>query len=490
MDGSRLRMAVSATWPELTRDLTRLAEAASDPKLPQDPPWTVYLPRSFPEAEARIGPLDPRVVLRPLPTEPEAIQRHGLLFLPGPYVVPGGRFNELYGWDSWFIQRGLVRSGEHALARSQYEQIRFEIEHYGRVLNANRSYYLTRTQPPLFTRMLRDALGPDPDPEALAAGLEAAERVHSLWTCPPRLDPATGLSRYRDDGQGPAPEVLASERDAAGRTHYERIVQHLEDLAARGHDVRRFLGEHGLTSLAYLGDRSMREGGYDPSHRFGPLSLDIVRHAPVCLNTMLWVTERDLAWGYRQLGEPALAARYERWAGARATRLLGACFDENEGLFFDLDLDAGTRSGYPFLSTFIPLWAGLATEHQAARVRERLPLFERQGGLMASPYVTGCQWDAPFGWAPLHLFAVAGLARYGYVADARRVAEAFVTCIAEDFEVTGVFREKYDAERASGRTDGIEFGYETNEIGFGWTNGVLLELLDFLETGIIELPTY
>jgi alpha,alpha-trehalase len=145
----------------------------------------------------------------------------------------------------------------------------------------------------------------------------------------------------------------------------------------------------------------------------------------------------------------------------------------------------GKRRPYPFATTFWPLWAQLASPQQAAAVRGNLPLFERPGGLRTSDRVTGSQWDAPFGWAPLQLFAVLGLERYGYVDDAHRIARAFLTMVVEDFERRGAIVEKYDVERRSSQVEaGIRFGYAENVVGFGWTNGVFLELAQRFEPSV------
>ena len=285
--------------------------------------------------------------------------------------------------------------------------------------------------------------------------------------------------------------MLADEIDAEGRDHYDRIALRLLEDRAQGADVDRFLTADGrLTHLAFLGDRSMRESGFDTSDRFGPLSLDIPRYAPVCLNTFLWMYERDLAEMWTAVG---MAERGQAWrahADARGEVLRRLAFDPREGMFFDVWLgDDAPRTPYPFLTTFLPLFAGLASPEEAEAVRAQLHRFERLGGLVCSPHVTGCQWDAPFAWAPLHLFAVGGLHRYGFVEDARRVAGRLIETIHSDWKNTGVFKEKYDAEAGSGDVEsGLRYGYATNEIGFGWTNGVVLELLRYLETGFIELP--
>lgn len=494
IDGARLRAAVAAVWPSLVRGPAHLRTAAQDPKLDapgRDP--VVYLPRSFDPAEvrARLEAEHPGATegleLRPLPAEPTALDRHGLLYQPGRYVVPGGRFNELYGWDAAFIQRGLLLGDEVELAVSMLEQLAFQIERYGMVLNANRTYYLTRSQPPLFTRMVWDAHRLDPCRARLARMLPLAVRYHALWVSPPRLEPETGLARYRDAGHGPAPEVLASERDADGLDHYARLARHLAALSAAGHPVDHLLDGDHPSALAYLGDRSMRESGFDASDRFGPLNLDVVRYLPVCLNTFLVQMERDIADLCRAVGEDP--GPWDRAAATRAARIEADLFDEALGLYADFDLERGGSSGYPFLTTFLPLWAGIAAPERARRVRDQLPRFERPGGLVTSQRISGCQWDAPFGWAPLQLFAVSGLHRYGFESDARRIAERFLSTVQREYDRTGCFREKYDVTSMSGDLDGrIAFGYPTNEVGFGWTNAAVLELLEYLDTGAPPLP--
>jgi alpha,alpha-trehalase len=132
---------------------------------------------------------------------------------------------------------------------------------------------------------------------------------------------------------------------------------------------------------------------------------------------------------------------------------------------------------YPFATTFWPLWAGLASPQQAAAVAAQLPRFARPGGLRTSERVTGNQWDAPFGWAPLQLFAVQGLARYGFGAQANGIARGFLSLVVEDFERRGAIVEKYDVERRTSDVSAIQFGYAENQVGFGWTNGVFLEVL-------------
>jgi alpha,alpha-trehalase len=136
---------------------------------------------------------------------------------------------------------------------------------------------------------------------------------------------------------------------------------------------------------------------------------------------------------------------------------------------------------YPFLTTFYPLWAGIASPQEAARVVGNLPLFERPGGLQTSTSESGDQWDAPFGWAPLELIGVEGLRKYGYRIEADRISVSFLSMVAEQYRDTGMILEKYDVVRRSSELNReIRFGYRTNEAGFGWTNAVFINLLDAL----------
>jgi alpha,alpha-trehalase len=319
----------------------------------------------------------------------------------------------------------------------------------------------------------------------LARALPALEKTHRFWTSPPHLAGSSGLSRYFDVGQGPAPEVVSAERDAEGRTHYDRVLAFYRSQGERidAYAVDEFYDRKrdALTPLYYVGDRSMRESGFDPSERWGPFGVDVIHHAPVCLNVLLYQLENDLAAITLALGNEAGARRWGALAAERRVRIDRMLWDEKAGLYFDWNWKRGQRRHYPFATTFWPLWAGLASPAQAAAVRNNLPLFERPGGVRTSSHESGSQWDAPFGWAPLQLFAVLGLQRAGYADDARRLARAFVSLVIEDFERRGAIVEKYDVERRSSEVAArIRFGYSENVVGFGWTNGVVLELLPLL----------
>lgn len=489
-------------WHTLTRSNRDLAAAAVDPKFKPKPSsnggstptqrWPVYVASDVNlraverSLRAQLKPQDfARTELRKLPAR-GGVDEPGLLYLPRPYVVPGGRFNEMYGWDSYFIQVGLLRDGETRLALDMVENFLYEIEHYGQILNANRTYYLTRSQPPFLTRMILGVYAKSRDRAWLARAAPAVENYYLYWDEGMHESGETRLSRYFDLGEGPAPEVIADERDAEGRTHYDRVREFYKTHEVTDYDVSKFYdrARDELTQAFYKGDRSMRESGFDPSNRFGPFSADITSHNPVCLNSLLYVYERDAAEIMRLLGRPRAAALWDGRADARREQVNRLMWDERDGLYYDYNFVRREVRRYPFVTTFYPLWAGIATKEQAARVVSNLRLFERAGGLRTSTNVSGSQWDAPFGWAPTQLIAVEGLRRYGYAAEANRVSVNFLSTVLKDFVEHNTIVEKYDVEaRTSSLGAGLRFGYTSNEIGFGWTNAAFTELYAQLPAG-------
>jgi alpha,alpha-trehalase len=498
LDG--VRTYIKNTWRVLTRTLADLPAAAVDPKLhrPPDSTWTVYVPptddlaRITAAVDAAVrGPERRRIVLSALPADHLNIQEHGLLFLPHPYVVPGGRFNEMYGWDSYFILLGLIRDGELELARDLVDNFVYEIAHYGTILNANRTYFLSRSQPPFLTRMAIAVFERTRDREWLRGVWPAITKHYAFWVTGAHRFADLGLSRYYDFGDGPAPEVLADERDAEGKTHYDRVREYYRTHEVTDYDVRLYYDRQAdrLTPLFYRGDRSMRESGFDPSNRFGPFSVDIIHYAPVCLNSLLYQMERDAAEIARILELPGEAQRWTDRARYRADRVNRTLWDATAGLYFDYNTRTRALRHYEFATTFYPLWTGLATPEQARRVRDNLKRFEAPGGILTSRTTSGSQWDAPFGWAPLQLIAVDGLRRYGYDEDADRIATKFVALVTKEFREHGTIVEKYDVtRRESDVAADIRYGYSANQVGFGWTNGVVLELLAGLETPAFAVP--
>ncbi len=478
---------IDQSWQTLTRSNKELAQAAADPKFPvgvnQRLPVYVSSKEDLHRVELSLRRQMTasdlaKIEIRKLPPTVDEIH-HGLLYLPHPYVVPGGRFNEMYGWDSYFIQVGLLRAGEIELARNMADNFIYEIENYGKVLNANRTYYLTRSQPPFLTQMVLGVYRRTHDRAWLRKALPAIETYYRYWTTGPHLVKETGLSRYYDSGDGPAPEVVADERDEHGRTHYERTREYYRNHQVTDYDVSDYYDRERdrLTDLYYKADRAMRESGFDPSNRFGQFNADILNYNPVCLNSLLYVMETQTAEIERVLGRRAQAETWLRKARIRRARMNRLMWDRKDGLYYDYNFKTKQVRRYPFITTFYPLWSGIASPVQAARIERNLTLFERPGGLRTSTTVSGSQWDAPFGWAPMQMIAVDGLRRYGYASAANRISVNFLSLVLKEFNEHNVIVEKYDVERrTSAIREGLKFGYSSNEIGFGWTNAAFIEL--------------
>jgi len=431
---------------------------------------------------------------------PAQLPIQGLLFLPNPYVVPGGRFNEMYGWDSYFILRGLLQDGKRDLARGMIENFFYEIENYGAVLNANRTYYLTRSQPPFLTSMVMAQYGADraagqADASWLARAYSYCKRDYALWTHAPKLAGKTGLSRYFDVGEGPVPEIADDPEYYADVAtwllqHGDRQTGYIAATLAGGVGpplrVPRCEGkpcansrEVSLTADYYRGDRAMRESGFDISFRFGPFSGSTHHYAPVCLNSLLYKEETDLAEMAQLLGYHAQARIWRARSRHRQSLFRRYLWNRTQGMYFDYDLATGKQSAYDYASTFYPLWAGLATPREAQAVLRKLALFEQPGGIAMSDRVTGVQWDKPYGWAPIEMIVVEGLRRYGFNSDAGRVSKEFLATVLDNYRREGTIREKYNVVTRTTEAS-VTAGYQGNVVGFGWTNGTFLVLLHAL----------
>jgi alpha,alpha-trehalase len=508
---------ISASWEILTRSPSN-CKAYQDIKTDGDPvlyfPADFAIPNALREMQARCRIRFehlPRKIDRIGPSNINDNQPEGLLYLEHPYVVPGGQFNEMYGWDSYFIIRGLLRDRHLDLAKGMVENFFFEIDNYGGVLNANRTYYLTRSQPPFLSSMVlavyeAQAQQGSPDLPWLERAYGFLVRDYKQWTEAPHLAGDTGLSRYFDQGQGPVPEILGDPRHyylgAAqfflkheglesphlvvfnGQNSPPGLLGHIfavpncaPDPAAKQSQPCAPNGHMALTAEFYKGDRSMRESGFDVSFRFGPFGAETHHYAPVCLNSLLYKTETDLERMAGMLGKSGEAETWKAKAAARKQRIEKYLWNSSRGLFFDYDFTKSAQSTYEYATTFYPLWAGLASSEQARAVAQNLSLFEQPGGLAMSRQDTHAQWDYPYGWAPVHLLAAEGLRRYGFNEDSDRIAYKFLLTVLMNFTRDGTVREKYDVVTESDRTH-INAGYRQNVVGFGWTNAAFLELLN------------
>ena len=516
---------ISSGWDSLTRSMTE-CQSIVDPKLSAAP--VLYLPKDWPEpAAVEKLAANCNVRVEHLPTEihtlgeidTSKLEPPGLLYLENKYVVPGGRFNEMYGWDSYFIIRGLLRAGRVELARGMVDNFFFEIEHYGAMLNANRTYYLTRSQPPFLSSMFVDvyqAIQKQPGHGDEKAWLERAytnlHKDYEMWTREPHLAGQTGLSRYYDFGEGPPAEAVQDESGfyrkvadyfffhPAEQDHYIIELQPgaAQPVAGAAYTMQvceapltmaqpecEKLQQFKLSADYYKGDRSMRESGFDVSSRFGPFGSATHHYAPVCLNSLLYKTEKDLEQISRWLGHPGDAEQWKHRAETRKELITKYLWNESVGLFFDYNFMTNAMSQYKYATTFYPLWAGLATPEQAKAVVRNLKVFEQPGGLPMSTTDSGAQWDFPYGWGNIEMLVVDGLRRYGFNAEADRISYEFLSTVAENFRRDGNIREKYNVVTRSSEAH-AELGYPMNVVGFGWTNAAFLELLHGLPPAMVE----
>lgn len=517
---------IHASWDNLTRSTTD-CHSLVDPKVTTPP--VLYLPAGLAQPQevlaveqhchVRVLVL-PRRIDKIGDLQPQDLSAQGLLYLPNEYVVPGGRFNEMYGWDSYFILLGLEVEHREKLAKGIVDNFLFEIEHYGGVLNANRTYYLTRSQPPFLTSMIRAVLeNPASFPDTPAGRIaqqqwlqhayELAGKDYSTWTRPEHLAGTTHLARYWDYGSGPVPEM------ADASSYYPDIIRALVEHptpAAAGFLVkgsqhpdaaeaarlkktscdvytsvvcmRAWYGDaHGgyrLSRSFYKGDRAMRESGFDTSDRFGPFSGATDDYAPVDLNSLLYRYERDMEHFAHLLGLPREAMQWDRRAQARDAAIHRYLWRPGQGVFTDWDFVHSRASTYAYVTWLYPLWAAVATREEAKSIVEKLGTFERPGGLSTSNYVSGLQWDEPYGWAPTNWIGVAGLDAVGYRTEAARIAAHFEATVDRGFAADGTIREKYNV--VTGNADvKVTTGYAQNVIGFGWTNAVYLKMRELVE---------
>ena len=421
--------------------------------------------------------------------------RHGLLTLAvgAPFVVPGGRFNEMYGWDSYFITLGLLKDGRLELAKSMVDNFVYEIEHYGKILNANRTYYLTRSQPPFLTSMalaVYEQMPKDSDARDWLQNVfhAAIKEYYGVWMNPSRLT-KTGLSRYFDSGYGAPPEVEAG--------HFDRLfASYAREFNT---DVKSFEAAYRLGKLKvpeldnhFIHDRCMRESGHDTSYRLEGRCADLIT---VDLNSLLYKIETDIAETIEKEFSGAFrlpngtVERSSDWF-ARAEKRKGLInrylWDPERGLFFDYDFVHARRLDYVSATTLYPLWAGLATKEQAEwLVKNAIPLLEKPGGIAGSteesrgpitPEHPLRQWDYPYGWSPHQILTWLGLSRYGYSSIAHRLIYRWLyTITVNAAHYNGTVPEKFDVVTRSHQVFaeygnvGTKFAYITRE-GFGWTN--------------------
>lgn len=407
-----------------------------------------------------------------------------------PFVVPGGRFNEMYGWDSYFIGVGLIIDNQLDKAMAIAENFKYQIIHYGKILNANRSYYLTRTQPPLYSSLIIEIVKKKvPSLDWLASHLGTIIlEYNTVWMVPGKRLTATGLNRYKADGVGMPFEVEPG--------HFDDV---LEPYAKKYNlPVREFERQYLNRTLVdaeldvyFVHDRSLRESGHDTTDRLINTCANL-NSADV--NSFLYKYEKDIAYLIKEYFNNAFQVgdviyTWEEWelkALFRKEKIDELCWNEEKSMYFDYDFVNKKQFPFEAATTFFPLWAGLCNEHQAEKLVEiALPQFIKAGGITGSTKASSDrfskggpqrQWDYPFGWAPHQMLLWEGLIKYRFFNKAQEMVYRWLWLITKNaVEYNGTIPEKFDLEISSHKVFaeygnvGTEFDYIAKE-GFGWVN--------------------
>jgi len=392
--------------------------------------------------------------------------------LPYPYIVPGGRFREVFYWDSYFTMLGLKQAERFDLLRSMLDNFAYLIDTYGFIPNGNRTYFLSRSQPPFFALMVRLL-----DSEDWIRYLPQLEQEYKFWMTGQdelsaeqpirqrvvRLPDGTVLNRYWDPLTTPRPEAYPKEEAAAAQ------AQQL------GMDTGAFYGHN----------RAACESGWDFSSRWLAdgrtlATLRATEIVPVDLNCLLYYLESTLADGYRRLvsqqsNAGQKAEQFEQLATSRQQAIQRIFWNDKTRFFMDYDTTTNRSTAALTLATVFPLFFKLATPEQAQHIHDRLQRdFLQPGGLVTTLVQTGQQWDFPNGWAPLQWLAYQGLLNYGFTETAQEVRKRWLALNDSVYYATGKMMEKYNVVDLQATGGG---GSYPNQDGFGWTNGVYLQLL-------------
>lgn len=405
------------------------------------------------------------------PDEASSIVHHSsLLPLPHPYIVPGGRFREVYYWDSYFTMLGLQVSGRTDIIQNMVDNFAYQIDTFGHIPNGNRSYYLSRSQPPFFALMV-SLLAEIKGEAILLHYRRVLEKEYDFWMegenalaaestgihIHRRLVPLSDgslLNRYWDDDPSPRPEAYAEDVHTAQQTKRptEETYRHLRAAAESGWDF----------SSRWLADEQ---------HLATIKTCDLL---PVDLNCLLYFLEKTLVHAYRQLPDHTPVEVFRERARIRKAAILKHCWDPTQGYFFDYNYVDNQLATPITLAGVAPLFFQIADVDQATRVAKVLEeKFLRPGGLVSTLSHSGQQWDAPNGWAPLQWMAYRGLMNYGHTELAEKIRHNWITLVEKTYAATGKMMEKYDVENPDAPGGGGEY---PNQDGFGWTNGVYLKM--------------
>ncbi|WP_103069932.1 trehalase family glycosidase [Aquimarina sediminis] len=409
-----------------------------------------------------------------------------------PFLVPGGRFNEMYGWDSYFINIGLLLDDKKELARGMIDNFTYQIQNYGKILNANRSYYLTRTQPPFYTSMVIEYYKKYKDQTSVywleECTKSAIYEYETVWMQPQKRLASNGLNRFYAEGIGITPEAEEGHYDYVLKKHKKDDSQSVREFEQKY--LQREIENKALDEY-FLHDRSVRESGHDTTYRLEGICADLTT---VDLNTLLYKYEKDLSYIIKEYfgddftyeGRKLTSKYWNNKAFDRLQSINQYLWDTEKGSYFDYDLKARNRTNFESATGFYPLWANLCTTDQAKKlINYLLPKLKCKFGIAASSESSlnhvpkdapKRQWDYPFGWAPHQMMIWRGLLNYGYKDLADELVYRWLWMITINaIDYNGVIPEKFDVVRGTYKID-VEYGNVGSDFkyvpdgGFGWMN--------------------
>lgn len=402
--------------------------------------------------------------------------RGSLLAVPHEYIVPGGRFSEQFYWDSYFIMLGLAADQRWATIHAMIKNYAFMLRKFGSIPTANRTYFLSRSQPPFFAYMIKLLASHRGKavtyleylPQLLAEyrfWMKGKTSVHDhidqqAYARVVRLPNGTIANRYYDNKQVPRPESQREDMETAERSR------------------------NANKDKIYLDLRAGAESGWDFSSRWlkDEFSIETIHTTdliPVDLNCLLYELENTIAETYQLLKQPLLARKFQKFASKRAEAIQLYCWNERDKFYYDYDFRIGQQTDRLTLAGIFPMYVGIADDKQAKHIAARLEAeFLFEGGLVTTRQDTGQQWDYPNGWAPLEWVAIISLRRYGYNELADEIKRRWINTTEWVFSTQHKMIEKYDVvdERRIG--GGGEYPLQD---GFGWTNGVYAALKDDMD---------
>lgn len=391
-----------------------------------------------------------------------------LIPVPNPYVVPGGRFREVYYWDSYFTMLGLQASGRWDLIENMVDNFSYLIDTLGFIPNGNRTYYLTRSQPPFFALMVK-LLEEQHGKGTLEKYTAQLQKEYDFW-----MDGKSSLTHEK-----PASKRVVLLPDGSIMNRYwdenstPRPESYEEDL--------ELVKAHQLSDERYRDIRAAAESGWDFSGRWFKdhakmTTIHTTEIIPVDLNALLYYLETVLADAYQQTDNGILYKKYEELAQKRKDALQRYMWDERDGFFHDYDFISRRQTNNKTLAAMFPLYFNIAGPQQAIRVAEVIQRdFLKPGGVTTTLNHTHQQWDAPNGWAPMQWITIMGLKRYHHDGLANTIQQRWVDMNLKVYKISGKMVEKYDVYDMDLEAGGGEYPVQD---GFGWTNGVLLKLLE------------